>query len=70
MKPPKYTKEELAIIKVWGVPSDREYDTRREVYSADGDIRITGLELAKQRKQIHEKYEQASESNNDLKKAA
>ena len=69
MKRNKYSKEELEIIKKWGVPSDKDFDTTRKVFSADGKTRITALALAKQRKDILEVQGLDLVSNHDFQKA-
>lgn len=69
MNQPKYSKEELEIIKNWGISSDTDFDTKRNAYSADGNLRITAFVLAKQRKDILEKLGKTLISNNNFKKA-
>lgn len=55
-KRPSYTKEEMEIIKRYGVPSDKEFDTTRVAYTGSRDIRITALFLAQQRKRFLEAH--------------
>ncbi len=69
MKAQKYSKEELEIIKKWGIPSDKEFDTSRKVFSANGNVRITALILAKQRRDILEGQGLNLVSNHDFQKA-
>lgn len=69
MKTTKYTKEELETINKWGIPSDKEFDTKRKVFSADGKTRITALILANQRKNILKKEGLNLVRDNDFKKA-
>lgn len=58
--PPKYTKEERAIIKEWGIQNDKDYDTKRRVYDINGK-RITALHHAKSRKEFLEEHGQKLE---------
>lgn len=51
----KYTQAELEIINKWGVPSDKEFDTKRKAITGTDGIRVSSLMLAMKRKQIFEK---------------
>lgn len=66
---PKYTKEEREIIKKWGTPCDKEYDTKRNAYAPDGGERITALVLAKCRRDLCEKRKISLVRKKNFKKA-
>lgn len=56
IKKPKYTKEELEIIRKYGVESDKEFDTTRLAFTGSKDKRITALYLAQKRKRFLERH--------------
>lgn len=67
----KHTQEEIEIINKWGVPSDKNFDTKRNVFTGTDGLKVTALMLAKKRKQIFEKEGLTSlPCRNNLQKAS
>lgn len=55
MKKISYSKEEEAFIAKWGIPSDKDFDSKRTAFTGSGDTKITALFLAQQRKRFLDK---------------